>query len=181
MKKLLFIAFLATAFLERTIFDLGPNIEVVTTVTLLVSFYLGRKQSLWLLLIILFLSDIILGNTNIYIFTWSGFLIPLVFVSSLFKKIKLHRIILGTSLGIGMNLFFYLWTNLGVWLLDSWGMYSKDANGLILCYLNALPFLKNQLLSTLLFVPVGFTLVEVTLKMLPKLFYNPGFKSKSLI
>jgi hypothetical protein len=161
MKKLIFPILLILAILERTVFDLGPNFEFVTTALILSSFYLGKEKSLLLTFLILLISDRVIGNTNIFIFTWSGFLIPALFASSLFRKIKLNKFLIGTGLGIVSNLFFFAWTNFGVWVLDSWGMYAKTPFGLIECYINGLPFLKYQLTSTLLLLPLSFAIFEI--------------------
>ena len=72
----------------------------------------------------------------------------------------MRRVVWGTGAGIGGSLFFYLWTNFGVWFLDSWGMYSKDLGGLVYCYMNGLPFLKNSLKSSVILVPFILTAVE---------------------
>ena len=180
MKKLIFPLLLVVAILERTVFDLGPNFEFVTTALILSAFYLGKKQSLLLTFLILLISDLIIGNSNIFIFTWSGFLIPALFASNIFKKIKLNKILLGTGLGISSNLFFYLWTNFGVWLLDSWEMYSKNVQGLLQCYINGLPFLKYQITSTLLLLPISFVIFEtikiITIQSKPRKTYINNFK-----
>lgn len=63
-------------------------------------------------------------------------------------------------MGILASLWFYLWTNFGVWLLDNWGMYPRTIMGLIDAYLLALPFLRYNLISNLIFVPVSFFIVE---------------------
>src|SRR3989338_2258626 len=142
-KYLILIALFIVAFSERVIFDLGPNVELVTAALILSSFYIGRRESFWLTFAIMFFSDLIIGNTNIFIFTWSGFLIPALAVSRLLKKTKPGLKLLSlTGLGLSSNIFFFFWTNFGVWLLDSWGMYSNDLSGLVRCYINALPFLK---------------------------------------
>lgn len=177
MKKLIFGFLLIIAILERTVFDLGPNFEFITTALILSAFYLGQKQSLLLIFLVLLVSDSIIGNTNIFIFTWTGFLIPAFFASNIFKKFKLNKIILGTGLGIGSNIFFYLWTNFGVWLLDSWGMYLKTIQGLLLSYINGIPFLKYQLTSTLLLLPLIFAVFEeakkiITLTKFKKTFFS---------
>ncbi|QQS39181.1 hypothetical protein IPM62_01015 [Candidatus Woesebacteria bacterium] len=173
-KKYLIVSLLAIfAVLERVIFDLGPNVELITAVLILSSFYLGNKASLIFTFLALLISDLIIGNTNIYLFTWTGFLIPAVFASSVFSKIKakvkVNKYFLTTLAGITANLFFFIWTNFGVWSLDSFGMYSNDLNGLVRCYINAIPFLKNQLISTLTFVPLSIVVFEsvslVLLKM----------------
>ncbi|MBN1169374.1 hypothetical protein JXA63_05820 [Candidatus Woesebacteria bacterium] len=162
-KSLFIISLLFLSIGERIMFDLGPNIELVTISMLLAAAYLGEKESLWIVLITMILSDLILGNTNIFLFTWSGFLIPALYTSIYLNKSKQSSIKLtgrSTLFGLGTGVFFFLWTNLGVWLLDTWGMYSNDLKGLMQSYINALPFLKIQVLSNLVIVPLGFTLVE---------------------
>jgi hypothetical protein len=111
----------------------------------------------------LIISDLILGNTNIFIFTWSGFLIPSYFASIYLNKPKQSSIKLvgkSTIYGLWTGIFFFLWTNFGVWLLDSWGMYTNDLAGLTQSYINALPFLRMQILSNLVIIPAGFTTIE---------------------
>lgn len=177
MKKFILPILLIIAVLERTVFDLGPNFEFVTTALILSAFYLGQKQSLLLVFLILLISDSIIGNTNIFIFSWTGFLIPAFFASNIFKKIKLNKILLGTGLGISSNIFFYLWTNFGVWILDSWGMYPKTIQGLLLSYINGIPFLKYQLTSTLLLLPISFVVFEI----IKTIVVQPRFKKTFLI
>lgn len=162
MKQIILLTLLLMATLERVVFDLGPNVELVTLVMLLTSFYFGKREAFGLVLGVMLISDLFLGNTNIFIFTWSGFLLPAMVIPYLAMKLrKMNRVVVGTGVGVGANLFFYAWTNFGVWLLDSWGMYSKDLLGLIQCYVNGLPFLKLQLTSTLLFVPIGIGIFEL--------------------
>jgi hypothetical protein len=160
MNKLLFTILFLVAFLERIVYDLGPNIELVTTGLLLSSAYLGRNNALILILLIMFATDRILGNTNILIFTWSGFIIPALFTSKIMKA-KLTppiKILKGTLTGITVTSFFFIWTNFGVWLLS--GMYEKTFPGLMQSYINALPFFRMNLISTLIFVPLGFVCIE---------------------
>jgi len=152
--KLFILGLFVLAFFERTVLDLGPNVELVTTAMVLASF-LYSKSSIWGTLAVVVLSDLILGNSNIFLFTWTGFLVPALFFSVVSKRLSLKtsKLLVG---GFTSNIFFFFWTNLGVWLLDSWGMYEKSAAGLIHCYINALPFLKNQLVSSLVFIPLFY-------------------------
>lgn len=162
MKKILFITLFILAFVERVFFDLGPNTELVTLAMILGAAYIGRKESFWLTLTIMAATDLILGNTNIFIFTWTGFLIPALVSGTVFKAVNaegIKKVGLGTVSGVGANLFFYFWTNFGVWLLGS--MYPKTIAGLASSYINALPFLRMQFVSTIFFVPLGFSVMEV--------------------
>jgi hypothetical protein len=167
-KSLFIILLIALSIGERIVFDLGPNIELVTLSMLLASSYLKRKSALKITLTSLVISDLILGNTNIFLFTWSGFLIPAYLASIYLNKPKQSSIKLvgkSTIYGVGTGIFFFLWTNFGVWLLDSWGMYTNDLAGLIQCYINGLPFLRMQILSNLVIVPVGFAVAEVLINL----------------
>lgn len=166
MKKLsfLFILFFL-AFSERVLFDFGPNIELVTMALVISSFYFGWKESFWLIFTIMLFSDLIIGNTNIFIFTWTGFLLPAFVIQyfSIPKSSSRTKATTGTIAGILANGFFFIWTNFGVWLLS--GMYAKTAAGLLESYINALPFLRMQLISTFIFVPLGFVLTELIISL----------------
>lgn len=186
---LFFLALLTASLVERIFFDLGPNVELISASMLLASFYLGRRWGMWLVFLVMALSDTILGTTSIFIFTWSGLLIPVLISSRLFERNKdlegLRRVFLGSEAGIFSSLFFYLWTNLGVWLLDVWGMYSKDFSGLLNCYINGLPFLRIHLLSSFCFATLGFGVMEslrfgaYNLKRYRTLFYLLNRKLKT--
>lgn len=176
-KNIVFTFLVILALTERVFFDLGPNFEFVTGALMLSGAYLGKNYSICLVLLIMAVSDLVLGNTNIFLFTWSGFLIPALILTGLFKQIKVNRVFSGTVFGIATSLFFYIWTNFGVWMLDSWGMYSKDLNGLAMAYVNGLPFLRYSLVSTIMLVPASFFLFETYLYVVGHL---ASLSSKSL-
>ena len=158
MRRVFVYSIFVLALIERVWFDLGPNFEIITLASILSAFYLDRKTAFILTLSIVILSDLIIGNTNIFIFTWSGFIFPILAIN-IFKKLRVNNIFSGTLAGISSNLFFFFWTNFGVWALDSWGMYPNTALGLA-------QFLKYQLISTLFFVPIGFIVFEAMLNNL---------------
>jgi len=165
MKKFL-LAFLLIALgvAGRTVFHLAPNVEMVTLASLLAAAYLGRKYALLVPFAIMVITDTLIGNTNIFIFTWSAWLMIGFSGLILRKKEGVKLVGAATGWGILTSLFFYLFTNFGVWALDSWGMYSRDLVGLINCCLMGLPFLKANLLGNLVFVPVGFSVVEMAFR-----------------
>lgn len=175
--RLLFAVLLVMlGILFRTTWHLGPNVEFVTSATLLAGTYLGREWAILIPLIIMTVSDTIIGNTSIFIFTWSAY----VMIGLVGQwKLKEQKIILPwrdkkqrtnlimkmakvTSLGAIASFWFFLWTNFGVWLLDSWGMYPKTSRGLLDAYILGLPFLKYNLLGNLVLVPSAFFIVETS-------------------
>lgn len=167
MKKYFVYLIFLLAFLERTTFDLGPNFELVTLAVVISSFYLTSNLSFLLTFIVMLSSDLLIGNSNIYLFTWSGFLIPVLFLK-LFKKLNINNIFSGTMAGVSSNIFFFIWTNFGVWALDSWGMYPNTLSGLVESYINGLPFLRYQLISSLIFIPLGISIYN----LFPNLLYS---------
>ncbi len=116
---------------------------------------------------IMIITDIIIGNNFIFLFTWSGF-IMIGFISLVLKSknkftIQKTPLIFGAS--IGSVLLYDLWTNLGCWL----GWYPNTIEGLIICFNNALPFTLWHLLSTT---------VALTVIVLPILYFKEHLETK---
>src|SRR3989338_9714470 len=61
--------------LFRTVFHLGYNVEFVTSGALVSAYYLGLGWGIVVPLTTMFLSDLIIGNTTIFLFTWSAYII----------------------------------------------------------------------------------------------------------
>ena len=167
MKKIFYGAILISfSILFRTLWHLAPNVEFVTAASLLASFYLGKRYAVLVPFISIVASDLIIGNSNIYLFTWTGFLIigVLAIIFEKLRKIKnlagVKKIALGLSFGLVSSLWFYLFTNFGVWFLDSWGMYPKTLTGLISCYIAGIPFLQLNLIGNMVFIPLSLFTAE---------------------
>ncbi|PIR02785.1 MAG: hypothetical protein CO144_00915 [Candidatus Nealsonbacteria bacterium CG_4_9_14_3_um_filter_35_11] len=127
-----------------------PNFEAVTALSLLSGSFFGGIYTAIIPLSIIFVSDFHFGNTSIYFFTWSAFIL-IGILGTLIKANSSYYIFKITGMGFLSTLFFYLWTNFGWWL--TFGMYEMTVGGLMQCYIAALPFLKNQIFSVLIFVP----------------------------
>jgi len=179
-KTLILIAvYIIGGILSRTIFHLGPNVEFITAISISSAIIIKNKKiALTIPITIMFLTDLIIGNSNIFIFTWSGFLFPVLIgfiLSKYLKKItgnKLLKLTLFSELaGVSSSIFFFVWTNFGHWLTTN--MYTKDIGGLISCYINAIPFLKPQLAGNLIIVPIlvvtSYYIVSLTLHRKEKL------------
>ncbi len=137
-----------------------PNFEAVTALSLLAGSFLGGIFGAIIPLLIVFFSDLYFGNTSVYIFTWVAYALIGIF-GALLKRSSKYYFLKITGMGILSVVFFYLFTNFGWWL--TFEMYPLTLQGLIECYIAGLPFLKNQLFSSLIFVPAFaliFSLVE---------------------
>lgn len=97
-------------------------------------------------LMTLFISDCFLGFYSSMGFTYFGLMTMVLLGHNQSKRIRLLSVMAASSIGA---LVFFFVSNLGVFL--SHQLYPFSFNGLIRCYINALPFLKNTLTSTLLF------------------------------
>lgn len=132
-----------------------PNFEAVTALSLISGSFIGGILAPIIPILIMFISDIYFGNNSVFLFTWSAFILIGIF-GTFFKKNTKHYSLKISGGGIISVLFFYLWTNFGWWLVS--GMYPMNFRGLITSYIAAIPFLKNQLASVLVFTPT-FSLI----------------------
>lgn len=156
-----------------------PNFEIITALALIAGIYLGGIYMIIVPLAIIFLSDLVIGNNYIFIFTWTAFMFIGLF-GYLYKKYKnkFNKIFANSILlAIASSIFFYLYTNFGWWLMS--GMYEHSLSGLIRCYYMAIPFFRNNLMGNLIFVPVGIYIasrvvcwIENKNYVFQKCFYN---------
>lgn len=162
-KKILVISgLILLAIVERLWIDMGDNVELVTLATFVTAFYIHRRVAIFVAVFLMALTDAVIGNTSIAIFTWSAFLTTsLIAVFSSHKATTTFRktfTFIGG--GISSSVFFYLWTNFGVWYMDKWGMYADNLHGLYRSYLMGLPFFKAHLLSNIVILSVVLGLIE---------------------
>jgi len=143
---------------ERLWFDLGPNVELVMTASVLASIYLGRRWGVGVALVSLMISDFFLGNSLIMIFTWSAFAL-IAFGGKMIKGP-----LMGAGYGLAGALFFYFYTNFGVWLIGN--LYPHTFSGLIQSYVMGLPFLRLHAVGSVLLLSGSMVLIEIVNKLI---------------
>jgi len=138
-----------------------PNFTSLIALSFYVPAYFGSKFTP-VVLISFAITDFFLGFHSILLFTWMSVLI--IGFSSKYLRFKISHRLIGV---FSAAIFFYLFTNFGVWLN---GMYEFNLNGLLTSYTMALPFFYNTLLSTLIYS----ILLEVIIKIYSqiKISYN---------
>lgn len=148
------LALLAFAVLGRLLLLNLPNVETLTAASLIGAAYLGKRYAVALPLLAVAISDAIIGNTPIFLFTWSAWAAIGVMGFALRKSTGTVGKFTAAATGMGMvsTLFFFVWTNFGVWAMD--GMYPMTAAGLVQSYVMGLPFLKFHILGNLMVVPI---------------------------
>lgn len=69
---------------------------------------------------------------------------------------------LGAAGAVGSSvaavLVFFVVSNFGFWATDGYGTFTRDAAGLMKCYVDALPFLRGTAAATAVFVPLLYVL-----------------------
>lgn len=143
MKKkfLIFCGIFITLSLSRFI-PHPPNFTTLVALSFYVPVILGRKYIFYLVLSFV-ITDILIGYHNTTQWTW-GSVIFIGILSSFFKYEITHRI----CGALFSALLFYLITNFGVWTT---GLYAFTAEGLLECFIMAIPFFGYSLISTLFF------------------------------
>jgi hypothetical protein len=119
-----------------------PNFTSLIALSFYVPVFLGLSY-LPILLIGFIFTDFIIGFHGVSVFTW-GSVILIGLGSRFFNKSIFNRIS-GSLLGACL---FFIITNFGIWSL---GSYGYSLNGIINCYILALPFFGYSLVSTLIF------------------------------
>ena len=94
----------------------------------------------------MFLSDIIIGFHSGMPIIYVAIAINVSIGTLLINKFTYFKSFLALISG---SLAFFIITNFAVWIGS--GMYTLDINGLIACYVMAIPFFQNTLISTALF------------------------------
>jgi len=140
-----------------------PNFEVITALSLLSGSFLGGLFTAVVPTLMIFVSDLYFGNTSIFVFTWTAFIFIGVF-GSLFKRHSRKYFMKMITGGVISVLFFYLYTNFGWWLVSK--TYPMNFFGLLKCYIAGLPFLRNQIISVLIFIPLFLPLFSFLYKRL---------------
>ena len=106
-----------------------------------------------------FITDLIIGFHGLALFTWGS--VIFVGLMSKFFLLNITSRIIGSLFGACI---FFVITNFGVWTTGV--LYEYSLKGLTECYILALPFFGNTLVSTILFS----TLIEIVVNS--KKFYK---------
>jgi len=145
---------LALGVLSRLIVH-SPNFTPVIAVALFGGVYLNRKYAILLPLALMMISDMFLGFYDGILYTWFS-VILIAAIGLWIKKNKSSTSIFSGSLASA--LLFFIISNFGVWAT---GYYGYTAQGFWNCYIAAIPFFRNTLVSTLVYSAVLFGIYEL--------------------
>ena len=153
LKKEIFPVGLVLILILSRLIPHPPNFTPIVAVAIM-SGYLFKNiyLSFATLLVSMLVADAFIGFYENIFFVYLSLLFLVYIFYKLGRKINLKNLFLYSFTG---SILFFIITNFGVWLLGSPGLdnvpYEKNLQGLIKCYILAIPFIKNTVLSTLIF------------------------------
>ena len=129
-----------------------PNFTPIITVSIMSAFlFKNFYTSLTVLLISMLLSDFFIGTHSNMIFVYFSLFLVCYISYTRFIKFNYKNIFVYSIMG---SLLFFVISNFGVWFLGN--LYTPDLNGLINCYILAIPFFKNIIISTVFFSYIAY-------------------------
>ncbi|MGH7234406.1 MAG: DUF6580 family putative transport protein [Candidatus Saccharimonadales bacterium] len=129
----------------------SANFAPITAISIFGGSVLPKKVSIWVPLGAMMISDAFIGFYALMPLIWACYLV-IALASS--RWLRPGSLLIGTILTLTSSIFFYVVTNLGVWL--SSGMYAHNWSGIVSCYTLAIPFFRNTLLSDVLYTSALF-------------------------
>jgi hypothetical protein len=145
------------------------NFAPVAAVAIFGGSVLPRKLALWIPLSVMTISDLIIGLHSLIFLTWGCYALIALISNRILKK---QNILNGVSITLFGSVFFYIVTNFGVWAQS--GMYAHTWNGLVQCYILALPFFRNTIMSDLFYTGLLFGVYALATNIASRILNNSG-------
>jgi len=127
------------------------NVTAMASFSLFAGALFSRRVAIVSVVCAMLLSDMIIGMHWSYPifgnwtwFSYSGMIIFILLGRGMNQESTVIQVL---GLSISGALFYWLWTNLGVWMIS--GIYAHSAAGLLSCFILALPFLRHALLGAI--------------------------------
>ncbi len=139
--------------------------------------FANKKLAFLLPLLAFFISDLLVNNILYsgyynsfviispgYIWTYGAMLLIVLAGIFIFKKITFSRIIAG---GLSASVIFFIISNLGVWVATP--TYPATIQGLVACYIAAIPFFPMAILGDLVYSGILFGTYELASRKITEL------------
>ena len=133
----IFLALAASRFIPHP-----PNFTSLIALSFYVPALLGLRY-MPALIVSFIITDLFIGLHALTLFTWGS-----IVIIGIISKYFLENILKRTAGALIGACIFFLLTNLGVWIMGSYG-YTLE--GLVNCYTLAIPFFAYTIISTFVF------------------------------
>jgi len=135
-----------------------PNFTPILATAIVAPYIINNKWvSIAIPLTAMFIADLFIGLHPYILWVYGAIALSTLFSFTL-KKFGRMYIQLGI-MALLSSLIFYVVTNFSVWLV--WDFYPKTFDGLMLCYVAGLPFLRNTLMSTILYTGLFVVIIDL--------------------
>jgi len=141
-------------------YNFAPNLEFVTVAAVMAAIVLGARWAIIVPLVSMIVSDSIIGNTSIFMFTWGAFAV-IGAGAILLKKLNNRpgkQIAASAGFAVVSSFAFFVITNFGVW---AQGWYPATLTGLQTCFTLAIPFYRTMIIGNLIIVPAAVAMYQL--------------------
>ena len=148
-----------------------PNFTPIIAVAIMSGYFFRNIYvSFSILLISMLIADIFIGFYENIIFVYIALLLITFVFFKISNKINFKNLFI---YGFAGSLIFFIISNFGVWAWGNPGVldvpYERNLNGLIECYILAIPFFGNTFLSTVIFAyPAIFVYKSLAVRTSPR-------------
>ena len=144
-----------------------PNFTPIIAVAIMSGYFFKNINLSFLTLVVaMLIGDLFIGFYENMIFVYASLLLITFVFYKISNKINFKSLFIYGFVG---SLIFFIISNFGVWALGSPGVYDiayeRNLNGLVECYILAIPFFGNTFLSTVIFAyPAIFVYKSLTVR-----------------
>lgn len=151
MNNVFFVIFLIVLGVVSRVVPHPANVTPLAAIALFGGVYLSKRWAIITTLLTMIISDVVLGWHSTIGYVYASMVATLM----LGFWLKKHPGVFTTlSVTLLSSLLFFLVTNFGVWVSTS--LYTKNAEGLLTCFIAALPFFRNSLFGDIVYTTVLF-------------------------
>lgn len=169
MLRTIFLLFLAILAVFSRLIPHPVNFTPIAALALFGGVYFERKFAFILPLTVLFVSDWFIGFYDGIGWVYGSFMV----IGLLGLWLKNHKSLGSTaSVTLAGSAIFFILTNFGFWLAS--GIYPPTFDGLVSCYVAAIPFVRNTIAGDLFYVALLFGVTELATRRIPALGYRGG-------
>ncbi|MDA0986953.1 MAG: hypothetical protein O3A55_05055 [Bacteroidetes bacterium] len=136
-----------------------PNFTPIGAIALFSGTILKGKIRFIIPLLSLVISDLFLGFYSGLLWVYSSFILMCLIGIWISRNYNLYRVASGTIFG---SILFFIITNFGVWFKS--GIYPLTKEGLVNCYIAAIPFFRNSFTGDIFYVSVLFFTYELIIR-----------------
>jgi len=151
MKTIITFLFISVILALGRIIPHPPNFTPILATAIYTPYMVNDK---WIAVLIplsaMFIADIIIGFHPYMLWVYGAIGLSTL-ISNWSMRFNKKYIQLGV-MAILSSILFFIITNFAVWAI--WDYYPKTIDGLIICYIKAIPFFQNTLLGTIIYTAI---------------------------